>query len=385
MKKGILYWITGLSGAGKTTIGNALYYTLRKQQDNVVLLDGDILKKIVGDHLGYSEKDRRKRAIKYAMLCKTLTDQGIVVICCTIAMYDDVRIWNRKNNKGYVEIFLDVPFEVLKERDQKGMYSQYQKGKFENLIGADLAVEFPKNPDIILNNNGTISIKECIKEILNFDVTYLEDFKRDTAYWNEYYMSKPDIENPSLFALFIREYLGEHKSLLELGCGNGRDSIYFAQCGLTVTAIDASDSIIYELENKYLDEDNLQFVCDDFVCSTALYMRQYDYCYSRFTIHAINEEQEAKMIQNIYHSLKSGGKFFIEVRSIHDELCGKGKKVGRNSYIYSGHFRRFIVKEELEAQLINAGFFIEYSEENIGFSPLNDSNPPIIRIIASKK
>ena len=71
-RDGVLYWITGLSGAGKTTIGNRLFYELRKTRDNVVLLDGDIMRKIVGDHLGFSEEDRRKRAIKYAMLCKML-------------------------------------------------------------------------------------------------------------------------------------------------------------------------------------------------------------------------------------------------------------------------------------------------------------------------
>jgi len=57
-RKGTVYWITGLSGAGKTTIGNRLYYELRQENDNVVLLDGDILKDIVGEELGYSEDDR---------------------------------------------------------------------------------------------------------------------------------------------------------------------------------------------------------------------------------------------------------------------------------------------------------------------------------------
>ena len=66
MEKGILYWITGLSGAGKTTIGNALYYELRETKDNIVILDGDILKKLVGDSLGYTKEDRKKRAYYYS-------------------------------------------------------------------------------------------------------------------------------------------------------------------------------------------------------------------------------------------------------------------------------------------------------------------------------
>ena len=114
MQEGILYWITGLSGAGKTTIGNRLYYEMKKSRDNVVLLDGDILKEIVDENVGYSDEQRRKRAMKYAKICRMLTDQNIYVICCTVAMYDEVRQWNRENNKRYVEVFLDVPVEVLR-------------------------------------------------------------------------------------------------------------------------------------------------------------------------------------------------------------------------------------------------------------------------------
>lgn len=115
MGKGTLYWITGLSGAGKTTIGNALYYELKKKQDNLIILDGDILKKLVGNSLGYSQSDRKKRAYYYSNLCKTLTDQGISVVICTIAMYDEVRDWNRANIEKYVEVFLNVNKRYIDE------------------------------------------------------------------------------------------------------------------------------------------------------------------------------------------------------------------------------------------------------------------------------
>lgn len=156
--QGILYWITGLSGAGKTTIGTRLYYEMKKTHDNVVLLDGDILKEIVDENVGYSDGQRRKRA-----------------------MYDEVRKWNRENNKRYVEVFLDVPVEVLRERDQKGLYSKLENGKIKNVSGMDLQVEFPKTPDITVRNDGSRTVADVVKEIMGFQPQYRSDFDRDTG------------------------------------------------------------------------------------------------------------------------------------------------------------------------------------------------------------
>ena len=381
--EGILYWITGLSGAGKTTIGIELYYELKKKQSNVILLDGDILKTIVGDVVGYTEEDRRKRARKYAQIGKMLADQGMIVICCTISMFDEVRKWNRENNKGYVEVFLKVPMKVLEKRDQKGMYSKQKAGNFHNLTGIDIRAEFPKNPDIIIENDGRYSVKECVKCILDFPVSFLSEYDRDTEYWNEYYKRGNAIAEPSLFAQFAVKDMEAGKNLLELGCGNGRDSLFFMNRGINVTAIDASNEVISKLQTVYKSED-ICFVCDDFVCSPAIFVRQYDYCYSRFSLHAINTEQESEVIRNVFKALKDGGKFFVEVRSVNDELYGKGEQVEKHSYIYDGHYRRFVVLEEIKRKLQRVGFTILYAEEKQGFAPLGEMDPPVIRIVAEK-
>lgn len=381
--KGIVYWITGLSGAGKTTIGNRLYYELKQKMDNVVLLDGDVLKQIVGEELGYSENDRRKRAYRYAKICKMLADQDIIVICCTIAMYDEVREWNRKNNKAYVEVYLDVPMEVLVERNQKGLYSRYREGEVANIAGIDVKVEFPRSSDLVIKNDGSIKIKECVEQIMSVPVRASEEFKRDTEYWNNYYSQNPNINEPSLFARTIEKKMSKGKTILELGCGNGRDSIYFSQSGFNVTAIDASDGVIKKLKREN-SEDNICFICDDFVSSAAIFSGQYDYVYARFSLHAINEEQETEVLYNVYKVLKQGGMFFIEVRSINDELCGKGKKVGDNAYIFDGHFRRFVEMEKLVKKMKQVGFVIFSALESRGFAPFGESDPPVIRIEAGK-
>lgn len=159
---GNVYWITGLSGAGKTTVSKALYNKLKSKKDNVVFLDGDILRDVFGNDLGYTKEDRLKSAMRNSRLCKMLSEQGIDVICATISMFDEVRKYNRDNILGYKEIYLSVSLEVLKERNQKKLYSNGN-----NVVGMDIEFEEPKCPDIVIENNGSISVDEIINKILN--------------------------------------------------------------------------------------------------------------------------------------------------------------------------------------------------------------------------
>lgn len=385
MKKGILYWITGLSGAGKTTIGNQLYYQMKLETPNTVILDGDILKRIAGKDLGYKREERLERAYRYSALCKLLTDQGINVIICTIAMFDEVRRWNRKNIEYYVEVFLDVELEVLKRRNRKGLYSQ----KKADIAGVDIEVEYPKNPDIIIRNNDRQLVKESVKKILKYQVMPKERWNRDEEYWNHYYSDKVFGsewgDTPSLFACFtFQKYMEVGKELIELGCGNGRDSLYFARKGINVTGIDASEVVIRGLQ-KAIDMDNCIFICDDFVNAEAIYQIQYDYCYSRFTLHAINEQQEEQILLKAFGMIKEKGYLFIEARSIHDGKYGIGQKVEKNAYIYDGHYRRFIDLAELVIKLERIGFTVVEQGESGEFAPMKGDNAVCVRIVAQKQ
>ena len=143
-----------------------------------------------------------------------------------------------------------------------------------------------------------------------------------------------------------------------------------------------SNCIFFDKLNKLNYENAPLFVCDDFVTCKALYQAQYDYFYSRWTIHAISEHQEDELLANITSSLKTGGLLFIEARSIHDELCGQGEKLSDYEYIHDAHYRRFIDKDKLVKKLVSLGYEIIYAEENDGFSITNTSNPTLIRIVA---
>ncbi len=212
---------------------------------------------------------------------------------------------------------------------------------------------------------------------------YKGSYDRDTAYWNRYYSEHKAPKEPSLFALAIADMVPPQAGILEIGCGNGRDSIYFSSHGFSVTAVDASQEAINELSETFADADNLRFIADDFVSSKEIYAGKYDNCYCRFALHAINEEQEDQLLKNVFSALNPGGRFFIEVRGIHDEIYGLGEKVGEHEYVYEGHYRRFIVREDLEKKLLSNGFRIEYSAEETGFAPYGDRDPLVIRIIAT--
>ena len=160
---GRVYWITGLAGAGKTTIGTALYEKLRETKSNVVMLDGDKLRKVYGGTFGYNEEERRRAASVTIKLCNMLAGQGIDVICCTIAMYDGVRDWNRANNEKYTEIYLKVDMETLIKRDKKGLYSSHA----ENLVGVTMKMEEPKTPDVLVHNDGHEHVEDIVERILS--------------------------------------------------------------------------------------------------------------------------------------------------------------------------------------------------------------------------
>lgn len=163
---GTVYWITGLSGAGKTTIGKLFWGHLRAIRQNVVFLDGDMLRKVFGDDLGYAEDDRRKCAMRYARLCALLAEQGMDVVCCTISMFDSVREWNRANIPNYREIYIKASMETLCARDQKGLYSGTTSEEEKEVAGVHFLAEEPKNPDLVLENDGENTPEEQAEKIM---------------------------------------------------------------------------------------------------------------------------------------------------------------------------------------------------------------------------
>jgi SAM-dependent methyltransferase len=228
---------------------------------------------------------------------------------------------------------------------------------------------------------GDIKQKYTLIELPMYIDTNWRKLCMNKSYWNNYYSHTPPPLEPSPFAVYVLPRLETGKNLIDVGCGNGRDSLFFSRNGLNVTAIDESEVAIESIKKQ---NGAIRAITDNFVDTAVFGTQNFDYAYSRFSVHAIAEDQEPRLLENIYRSLVAGGYLFIETRSVLDEFFGKGEAAGRNAYIHDDHYRRFIVMDELINSLSAAGFEITESGQNSGFAVYEDEDPIVIRVIARK-
>lgn len=162
MTPGTVYWFTGLSGAGKSTLAAMFCDRLRRTGQTVVLLDGDRLRDVFGGDLGHTLEERRASALRNSRLCQLLAEQGIDVVCATISLFHQCQAWNRTNLARYREIHVRASMETLERRDHKQIYARARRGQLRNVIGIDLPAEEPRDPDIVIDNDGERPLAEII-------------------------------------------------------------------------------------------------------------------------------------------------------------------------------------------------------------------------------
>ena len=160
INKGILFWITGLSGSGKTTIAKKILPMIKKEYGTTIHLDGDGLRKILNFH-GYTYKDRLSNSKVFTKIAKFITDQNINVVFSLVGLMDEPRLWNKKNIKNYIEIFIKTNVKKIILKNKKKIYK-----KNKNIVGLNIKPEFPKKPDITIDNKFNKNLESLKSQLI---------------------------------------------------------------------------------------------------------------------------------------------------------------------------------------------------------------------------
>ena len=160
--KGILFWITGLSGSGKTTIAKKIKKKISHLYGPTIELSGDDFRKIFKLNK-YTKKARIEYLLKYLHFCKLITNQKINLIFNLIGMYSRARRWNRKNIDNYVEIYIKADIHKIIKLKRKATYLKNKK----NIVGLHIEAEFPTKPHIIIKNDFDKTLDKLSKELVN--------------------------------------------------------------------------------------------------------------------------------------------------------------------------------------------------------------------------
>lgn len=147
----MVLWFTGLSGAGKTTIAQAVYAVAKPRMPALVMIDGDVVRALFGAGLGYDEASRFQQIGRIQRLAAMLSQQGIPVIVAALYCHPDLMRWNREHLPGYFEVYVDAPLALVERRDPNGLYARARSGETRNVVGIDVPWHAPVTPDMVID------------------------------------------------------------------------------------------------------------------------------------------------------------------------------------------------------------------------------------------
>jgi adenylyl-sulfate kinase len=167
---GTVIWLTGLSGAGKTTLATALKQEIEASGRRVEMLDGDEVRENLSRGLGFSKEDRDTNVRRIGFVARLLARHGVIVLASAISPYrqsrDDVRRMVEDAGAGFVEIFVGAPLDVLVERDVKGLYKKALAGEIKNFTGISDPYEEPLNPELRVDSS-VEEVEESVARVLD--------------------------------------------------------------------------------------------------------------------------------------------------------------------------------------------------------------------------
>lgn len=168
-QKGTILWLTGLSGAGKTTLSIALERALFERGALVTILDGDVVRSGLNQDLGFSAEDRKENIRRIGEVAKLLANQAFVVIVAFISPFREDRDSVRQSMAAgrFIEVFVDSPLEICEQRDTKGLYKKARKGEINDFTGISSPYEPPLAPEIHAKTS-ELPVEECSTQIIDY-------------------------------------------------------------------------------------------------------------------------------------------------------------------------------------------------------------------------
>ncbi len=160
-------WMSGLSGAGKSTIANALEKRLYTMGKKTMLLDGDNVRMGLNSNLGFSDEDRIENIRRIAEVAKLMNDAGLIVITAFISPYrQDRRNAKKIIGEGFREVYVSTSIAECEKRDVKGLYKAAREGKIAHFTGITSPYEAPERPDVAVDT-AEMDVEACVDHILN--------------------------------------------------------------------------------------------------------------------------------------------------------------------------------------------------------------------------
>lgn len=162
----MVIWITGLSGAGKTTLIQAIASEVKPHLKELVLLDGDAIRQLFGNDLDYRESSRVIQIKRLQKLARFLSEQGLVVLVAALYSHPDLLAWNRDNLRGYFEVYVEASMSLVTARDSKGLYASAARNETENVVGLDIPWHPPIRPDLVLAAGSGETASEMARRVI---------------------------------------------------------------------------------------------------------------------------------------------------------------------------------------------------------------------------
>lgn len=170
---GVVLWLTGLSGSGKSTMATALEGHLHRRGITSMILDGDNLRHGLCSNLGFSNEDRTENIRRAGETAKLMAEAGLVVICSLISPFQDdrnkVRHICSRDGIPFAEIYINAPLEVCEQRDPRGLYKKARAGEITNFTGVGSPYEAPESPELVLHTAETPP-EESLAALFNFAI-----------------------------------------------------------------------------------------------------------------------------------------------------------------------------------------------------------------------